>query len=36
MVGILRDDNRAGPVTTDKNLLRQKFYRGVEPQEATS
>jgi 3'-5' exoribonuclease len=30
MAGILRDDNRAGPVTTDKNLLRQKFYRGLE------
>jgi 3'-5' exoribonuclease len=28
MAGILRDDKNTGPVTTDKNLLRQKFYRG--------
>jgi len=28
MVGILRDDASAGPVTSDKNLLRQRFYRG--------
>jgi 3'-5' exoribonuclease len=26
--GILRDDSGSGPVTSDKNLLRQKFYRG--------
>lgn len=30
MVGILGADKSAGPVTTDKNLLRQKLYRGVE------
>ena len=30
MVQILRDDKNLGPVTSDKNLLRQKFYRGPE------
>ena len=30
MAGILNADKSSGPVTTDKNLLRQKFYRGVE------
>ena len=28
MSGILRDDSTPGVVTSDKNLLRQKFYRG--------
>ena len=28
MYSILRDDSRPGPVTTEKNLLRQRFYRG--------
>ena len=29
MVQILRDDTSAGPVTTKKNVLGQKLYRGV-------
>lgn len=28
MAGILRDDATPGVVTSDRNLLRQKFYRG--------
>lgn len=30
MVNILSTDKSPGPVTTEKNLLCQKFYRGVE------
>ena len=32
MYAIFRDNKNPGPVTTDKNLLRQKFYRGLEQQ----
>jgi 3'-5' exoribonuclease len=31
MYSIFRSDTASGPVTTDKNILRQKFYRGAEP-----
>ena len=31
MYGIFRADAGSGPVTSDKNLLRQKFYRGATP-----
>jgi len=30
MVNILNTDTKQGPVTAEKNLMRQKFYRGVE------
>lgn len=30
MVNILSTDHNTGPVTTEKNLMRQKFYRGTE------
>ena len=30
MVHILSSDHNPGPMTTEKNLLRQKFYRGAE------
>ena len=28
MVSVLRSDSNPGPVTTDKNLLRQRFFKG--------
>jgi len=31
MYSILRDDNNPGPLTSEKNLLRQRVYRGPEP-----
>jgi len=30
MYAILRDDNNPGPLTSSKNLLHQKLYRGPE------
>jgi 3'-5' exoribonuclease len=29
MVAILRDDATSGPVTSNKNILRQKVFRGL-------